>query len=254
MSADLAGWVVVDLVSADRILSAAAADSMGSLRDCSSTRCSRLGLALCYLAVFVSTTLRAHDRYRILAFGHTCADLLGGWETRGEDFSCLDAMDAWSTSIRAVRAGGSSVYTAVLAALELQEEAARVAPCAAASSHVLIVVTDGEATDVDKFEAASLAIRKPGFPAGGFRALLLKIDEERAWLPPGRQLRDLGMSKARWYCLRRAAPTRPAHLVYQAAPLPASTNLSTPPGIMSSTALGSAVHCLSLATPTASRV
>ena len=226
---------------------------MGSLRDCSSTRCSRLALALCYLAVFVSTTLRARDRYRILAFGHACADLLGGWETRGEDFSCLDAMDAWSSAIRAIRAGGSHLYTAVLAAIKMLEEvAARVD--AAAAAHVLIAVTDGEATDESNFAAASLAIRKPNCPTGGFRALLLKIDEERAWLPPGRQLRDLGMSKARWYCLRRAAPTRPAHLVYQAAPLPASTNLSTPPGIMSSTALGSAVHCLSLATPTASRI
>ena len=224
---------------------------MGSLRDCSSTRCSRLALALCYLAVFVSTTLRARDRYRILAFGHACADLLGGWETRGEDFSCLDAMDAWSSALRAIRAGGSHLYTAVLAAIKMLEEvAARVD-----AAHVLIAVTDGEATDESNFAAASLAIRKPNCPTGGFRALLLKIDEERAWLPPGRQLRDLGMSKASWwYCLRRAAPTRPEHIVYQEAPLPAATNLSTAPGLVSSEALGSALHSLSLATPTASRI
>ena len=229
--------------------------SMGRLGDCSSTRCSRLGLALCYLAAFVSKTLRPRDRYRILAFDSTHTDLLGGWQTKGEDFCRLDAMDAWSTAIRSVRSGGSQIYAAIATAVGMQEQAAKAATYPAA--HVLIALTDGEAMDEANFESASAAVRRPDCPGGGFRALLVKIDDADCPALSGRQMRDLGTPKRGKYSLRsfcRAPPAvRPEHIVYHEAPLPAITDLSTPAGNVSSLAFGSAFRSLALATPTPSR-
>ena len=200
---------------------------MGRVSECRDTGCSRLGLALCYLACFVSSTLRREDRYRILAFDAEPTDLLGGWQVggagrggessgwimmgprmmqgaergpmvlrrdgpfllpppstlhlsllpplqeRGAGFDRLAAMDRWGAAIRCVRTGGSNVYTAVLQAHALLAEQAKRTPWEG-PAHTLVALTDGEAGDEQKFDAASAALRSPDCPGGGFRALLVR--------------------------------------------------------------------------------
>jgi hypothetical protein len=213
---------------------------MGRLGDCSTRRCSRLGLALSYLAAFVSKQLRPQDKYRVIAFDDACT-ALDDWQARGADFDRLDAMDAWAAAIGRVRVGGSRLYTAVAAAVGAQA-------AVAAAENVLVVLSDGEAMDDDRFETASAAVRSPDCP--GFRALLVKIDDSTPPAGGRRQLRNLGERRS-WCGLRSGA--RPDHVVYQLVRVPAAVDLTTAPGRRVNEALGSAFSSLSLATPTASR-
>lgn len=155
-----------------------AAGSMGYFAQWSLRSCSRISLALTYLACYIERALAPHDSFMVLGFARQCAPILG-WRTRGEGYDRSAFMDDCRTGIATIRRSGTRLFTAFATACRLLREAAGRAAAgaaAAAGTNAVVLLTDGEACDADAFASAHALVCNPKF---SFKALL--VSGWRVW-------------------------------------------------------------------------
>ena len=140
---------------------------MGDLSDWSRRSCSRLSLAVTYLAAYIQQTVAPRDSFAVLTFSRECRKIVD-WRLKSHAFDPVQLMSGCAASIGALPRGGTEMFTAFSEAFNELEKRASDQGTSGASGALdglnhrrqqqLVLLTDGEATDDEVYgEAHALA-------------------------------------------------------------------------------------------------
>lgn len=95
--------------------------SMGHFSAWSPGNCSRVSLALSYLAAYIQRALAPHDWFTVLGFAADCRTMLG-WRQRGAGFDMGAFMEECRKAAKHIRRSGTHLFTAFAEACRLLRE------------------------------------------------------------------------------------------------------------------------------------
>ncbi|GAB4813309.1 hypothetical protein N2152v2_000355 [Parachlorella kessleri] len=154
---------------------------MGDLSSWSRRSCSRLSLAVAYLAAYIKQAVAPWDSFAVLTFSRECRKIID-WRFKSDAFNPLQLMSGCGASIGALPRGGTKMFTAFSAAIdELAQRASSgsgaVDGLTQGRQHQLVLLTDGEATDDEVYEQAHALACNPSTSLN-FKAFLIKIEDD----------------------------------------------------------------------------